>query len=239
MQFIRLPKPIDIAERVLPELVSDWVDTWSVQGINIIVFQQLRVNILASWVIEWSESWMPHRRTFGTFTHWAWAIWDLSNHDLIWVIPGPGSQMSITSSLESTWTIPVQARASDDKMPKMGQRSSKRGMPCFVNVFRTICGTWDQPDRNPGAPFRYLADIFSIITNCEMQQPGMLIVRKIGQVSFVGCTHDSHNRRSGRKLILYIPPPITHDHLAVDSMTLWVSEVHRFKFEVCLKWEMC
>jgi len=27
MQFIRLPKVIDIAERVLPELVADWVDT--------------------------------------------------------------------------------------------------------------------------------------------------------------------------------------------------------------------
>jgi hypothetical protein len=27
MQFIRLPKAIDIAERVLPELVADWADT--------------------------------------------------------------------------------------------------------------------------------------------------------------------------------------------------------------------
>jgi hypothetical protein len=27
MQFIRLPKPIDIAERVLPKLVADCVDT--------------------------------------------------------------------------------------------------------------------------------------------------------------------------------------------------------------------
>jgi hypothetical protein len=41
MQFIRLPKPIDIAERVLPELVADWVDTESVQSINIIVLQLL------------------------------------------------------------------------------------------------------------------------------------------------------------------------------------------------------
>jgi len=48
MQLIRLPKPIDIAERVLPELVAVWVDTYSVQSINMIVLQQLRVNMLVS-----------------------------------------------------------------------------------------------------------------------------------------------------------------------------------------------
>jgi len=48
MQFIRLPKPIDIAERVLPELVADWVDTESVQSITMIVLEQLRVNTLVS-----------------------------------------------------------------------------------------------------------------------------------------------------------------------------------------------
>jgi hypothetical protein len=48
MQFIRLPKPLDIAERVLPELVADWVDTKSEQGINNIILQQLRVNMLLS-----------------------------------------------------------------------------------------------------------------------------------------------------------------------------------------------
>jgi len=47
MQFIRLPILIDIAERVLPELVADWVDTGSVQSINI-VLQQLQVNMLVS-----------------------------------------------------------------------------------------------------------------------------------------------------------------------------------------------
>jgi len=48
MQFIRLPKPIDIAERILPELVTDWVDTYSVQSINSIDHQQLQENILVS-----------------------------------------------------------------------------------------------------------------------------------------------------------------------------------------------
>jgi hypothetical protein len=66
----------------------------------------------------------------------------------------------------------------------------------------------------------------------------MLIARKIGQVSLVGCTYDWHNRRSERKLILCIPPPIARVHLAVDSMTLRVSEAHRFKIEVLLNWEM-
>jgi hypothetical protein len=46
MQLIRLPKPIDIAERVLPELVADWVAIYSVQSINMIVLQQLQLNML-------------------------------------------------------------------------------------------------------------------------------------------------------------------------------------------------
>jgi hypothetical protein len=41
MPFIRLPRTIDIAERVLPEQVADLVDTNSVRSINIIVLQHL------------------------------------------------------------------------------------------------------------------------------------------------------------------------------------------------------
>jgi hypothetical protein len=48
MQFIRLPQPIKIAERVSPELVANWVNTESVESINMIVHQQLRVNLLVS-----------------------------------------------------------------------------------------------------------------------------------------------------------------------------------------------
>ena len=48
MQFIRLPKPIDIEESVLPELVADLGDTKSVQSINMMVLQQLRVTMLVS-----------------------------------------------------------------------------------------------------------------------------------------------------------------------------------------------
>jgi hypothetical protein len=48
MQFIRLPKPIDIVERVWPELVVDWVDTKRVQRIKMMVLQQFRVNMLVS-----------------------------------------------------------------------------------------------------------------------------------------------------------------------------------------------
>jgi hypothetical protein len=84
-----------------------------------------------------------------------------------------------------------------------------------------------------------MADIFSHIANCEIQQPCMLIARKISQVSLVGCTNDWHNRRSGRTLNLCMPPPIAGVHLAVESTTLRVSKVHWFKTEVRLKWEMC
>jgi len=105
--------------------------------------------------------------------------------------------------------------------------------------FGTFRGTWDQPDKNPGAHSWYTADIFSNITDREIQRPGMRIAQKIGQASLVGCKYDWHNRRSGRKLILCIPPPIARGHLAVGSMTLGLSEAHWFKIKVRLKWEMC
>ena len=56
MQFIRLPKAINIAERVLPELVADWLNTMSVQNIDISFVQKLHVSMLISWVIKWSKS---------------------------------------------------------------------------------------------------------------------------------------------------------------------------------------
>jgi hypothetical protein len=86
--------------------------------------------------------------------------------------------------------------------------------------------------------FRCAVDIFSNITNCEIQWPGMLIARKISQVSLVGHTYDWHNRCTCRILILCIPPPITCVHLAVDSTTLRVSEAHRFIIKVRLKWDI-
>jgi len=56
MQFIRLPKAIDIAERVLPELVADWINTKSVQNIDISFVQRLQVSMLISLVFKWSKS---------------------------------------------------------------------------------------------------------------------------------------------------------------------------------------
>jgi hypothetical protein len=52
MQFIRLPKGIHITERVLPELIADWMNTKSVQNIDISLVQKLPVNMLISWVIN-------------------------------------------------------------------------------------------------------------------------------------------------------------------------------------------
>ena len=48
MQFISMPKPIDIAERVLSEHVVDWMKTKSVRNINISFIQKLPVNMLIS-----------------------------------------------------------------------------------------------------------------------------------------------------------------------------------------------
>jgi hypothetical protein len=41
MQFIGLPKLINIAERVLPELVADWMNAKSAQNINISLVQMV------------------------------------------------------------------------------------------------------------------------------------------------------------------------------------------------------
>jgi len=125
--------------------------------------------MLISWVIEWSKSRMPHRRTFRNATHRAWAIWDLSYHHLFGVIPDPGSQMRVTLSLESFCKMPFQARACDVKMPELRQHSSNRVMAWFVNSFATFRGTWDRPDKNPGPLARCQVDIFLNITNCEIQ----------------------------------------------------------------------
>jgi len=239
MQIIRLPKAIDIAERVLPALVADWVHRYSVKSFKIIVLQQLWQNLVVSWVIEWWKSSIPHRRTFRKFTHRVWAMWDLSNHDLYRIFPNPGSPKSVTLSLEYICTIQSQARASDVKMPKLRQHSSNCGMTCFDNIFGNFWGTWDQPDHNPGVQFRCEADIIFNLNNHEIQRPVMLVIQKIRQVSLVRCTYDCPNRRSGAKLILSIPWPIAPAHLAEDSATLRVSKAHWYKIEVHLKWDLC
>jgi hypothetical protein len=158
---------------------------------------------------------------------------------LFWIFANPGSHKKVQLSLESICAIPFQAGASEVKMPKLRQQSSYRVMACFVNVFGAFQGTCDQSNENPGALFKCPLDIISNINNREIQWPGILIARKIGEVSLVGCTYDWYNRRSSRKLILCIAPPVALIHPAVDSMTLRVSKAHRFKIEVCLKWEMC
>jgi len=181
---------------------------------------------------------MSQRRTFRNFTHRAWAIWDLSNHDLFHIIPDPGSQKWVTLSLESICTIPLQAMASDVKIPKLRQYSSNCRMPSSVNLFGIFRGTWDRPDMNPGALLWCVADIVSYVTHCEIHWPGMLVARKIGEVSVVGCTNDWYNRPSGRQLILCIPLLISRIYLAVDSKMLRVGEAQWFKIKLRLKCEM-
>ena len=155
------------------------------------------------------------------------------------MIPDPGSQKRITLSRESISIIPFQARASDVKIPEWGKHCSNCGMPCLVSIIGTIRMTGDQPNKNPGMLFRCMTDIFSNITDREIQRPGVLVAGKISQVGLVGFPNDWHNRHSSRKWILGIPPPIACNHLAVCSATFRACKAHQFKIEVRLKWEMC
>jgi hypothetical protein len=163
----------------------------------------------------------------------------MSNHVLFWLIPHPGCQRRITLSLESFSTIPLQAGNSYVKIPKWGQHGSNCRMPCLVSIFGTFPGTGDQQTEKTGVHFWCGVDIFSSITNHEIQQPGMLLARTIGQVSPGECTNDRHNCCSSRKCILPIPPPVARLHLAVYLAIFRVCEAHRFKMEVHLTWEMC
>jgi hypothetical protein len=158
---------------------------------------------------------------------------------LFQIISDPGGEQRATLSLESMSTIPFQARARDVNIAKLREHSLNRRIPYFVTVFGPFRERGDQPDKNPERLCTWVAVIILSITNCEIQWPGMQITRKIGQVSLVGCTYDWHNRRSGSKLILCIPPPIARIHLAVDLSALRVIVAHRFKIEVPLKWEFC
>jgi len=159
----------------------------------------------------------------------------VSNHGLFRIIPDPGSQKRITLSLESISTIPFQARARDVKIPEWRQHRSNRRMACIVSIFGIFRGSGDHQTKNPGAHCRCTSDIFSNIPDCQLQRPAMLVARKINPVSLVGYTNDWHNRRSGRNLILHIPPPIACVHLSVYSAAFRLCKPHRFEREVCLK----
>jgi len=79
---------------------------------------------------------------------------------------------------------------------------------------------------------------FLYSTYHDIQRPGIVIARKIGQLRHVGYTNDRHKCRSGRKQILSITPPITSVHLTVFSATFCVSEAHSLKIQVLLNWVM-
>jgi hypothetical protein len=67
----------------------------------------------------------------------------------------------------------------------------------------------------------------------------MLVARTLSLVGHVGCTYHWHNRHSGRKSNLCIPPPIARGYLAEVLITLRVSKAHWFKIKVHLKSEIC
>jgi len=238
MWFIRLPKAIDIAKRVVPSLVGDWMNPNSLQILDIRLVQRLEVNMLISWVIKWSKSGRLHRRIFRNFTQQAEATWDWSYHNLFWIIPDTGHWKRIPLSVEFISTIPFQAMTSYVKFPEWGQHSSNYRMPYLVSIFRTIWGIWNQPNNNQGMFGRCPADIFSYLSNWEVQWPDMLIAWKICHVRFVGWTNDWDNHCPGSNLITHIQPPMAQVQVAVYWTTFPFFMAHRFKIELRLKWVM-
>jgi hypothetical protein len=111
-------------------------------------------------------------------------------------------------------------------------------MPGIVNVLGTFRGTWNQADRNAGVLLWCTADISLNLPYREIQWPGMLLARNHFEVSLVRYTNDWNNRRSGRKLILGIQPPIPRIDPAIYSTTPRVCEMHQLEIEVCLKWSI-
>jgi len=71
MEFIKLPKPIDITGRELQEQVADWMNQGSVQNMNNSFDWKIWVDMLLSQGTEWSKSGMPYLCTFRNFTHHA------------------------------------------------------------------------------------------------------------------------------------------------------------------------
>jgi len=216
MQFIRLSKPIDIHERVLLELVSEWMNTKSVQNTNITFVQKHLVNMIISSVITWSKNGISPLHTIWNFTHRVWAIGDLINHNMFWIIHNPGSQKRKTLSLESIRIVPFQAGTSYLKILEWGQHSCNCRLPCLFSIFGPLWRLGDQPNKNPGARFGFGVDIILSIIMCKIPQPARLVARHILQISLVRCINNWHNCRSSRIIILKIPPPITHGHLAVN-----------------------
>jgi hypothetical protein len=161
MQFIGMPKPIDISGSILPKPVADWMHTESVQSMYIILPPLLWLDMLVSWVIKSSKSWIWY--SIMNSRDKVWAISDFTNHDWIETIPNPGSQTRVTLLLESIYMIPFQARASIVKIPKLRPHSINCGMLYFINDFGTLQVTRYQHMKIPGPLCRFPADIFLML----------------------------------------------------------------------------
>jgi hypothetical protein len=131
MQFIRLPKAIYIAERLLPEQVVDWMDTKSVQNIDIMFIKKLRVDILIAWVIEWSNIVMFHRRTFRNCTYRACAM----RLEHSWLVldnprPRPSQGDNIVCEIHQHNSISSRDQLCQDSAMGTAWVQSQNAMPC-------------------------------------------------------------------------------------------------------------
>jgi len=196
------------------------------------------MNKLISWVTERSKRWMSHCPCVNNFTYWAWAIRDMTNNNMFWVIPDPGNQQRVTWSKKSLSSMSFQAGASYVMIPEWGQHSSNQVIPCLIVVCSIFFKTGDQPNANTDTFIMILVCNISDFANCVIEWTGILIEWKNGHVGFVRHTHDLYNHLTGSKLILSIPPPIINMHFTWYLVTSWVSEVHWIKIEACLIWEI-
>jgi len=91
---------------------------------------------------------------------------------------------------------------------------------------------------NANTIMRHAEDIYSYITNSKIHWTAVVDIQIIVQLRFVRDTNDWHNRRFGRKLILYIPQVISHVHFVVNMATFLLMDLHFLTIEVLLKWVM-
>jgi len=158
---------------------------------------------------------------------------------MIWIIPDPSSKQKIMLLSASVSLVPFAGWTRFVKISGWVQHSSNCIVPGFFSVFATFWGICDKPHKTVRALFRNPAHMLLNSTSGENWGPGMLIAWIIWKVSLIRFVEDWHNHCPGRKLILCILPPIGYIWFAGYSITVLVSEQHRFTIVVFLKWGSC
>jgi len=107
-----------------------------------------------------------------------------------------------------------------------------------VSIFRNFQGTQNQRIKYGVMLPRLLADIISIITNCEIQHRVMMVTWILGQVSFVGYRNNWHNHDHCRKLNMRNASAMASVNLIINSLLFHVCKPLRPKVKTCMKCEI-